>query len=84
MLTCCVTQQGDVVVVNRTDVGDGWWEGEIDGQRGLFPSSFVKMVSQLAIMHSVCVVNLLLLLFKFSRIETTVHIVYCEYNLLSY
>ena len=42
---CVVSvQKGDVVVVKRMSVGDGWWEGELNGKRGLFPSSFVKLV----------------------------------------
>ena len=32
------------MIVRRTTVGDGWWEGEKDGKRGLFPSSYVKLV----------------------------------------
>ena len=37
-------QKGDVVMVKRMSVGEGWWEGELNGRRGLFPSSFVKLV----------------------------------------
>lgn len=37
-------RKGDVVTVHRTNVGEGWWEGELNGKRGLFPSSFVKML----------------------------------------
>jgi len=43
----CYLQKGDIVVVRRTTVGEGWCEGEINGKRGLFPSSFVKMVRDL-------------------------------------
>ena len=32
-------------MVKRMSVGEGWWEGELNGQRGLFPSSYVKLVS---------------------------------------
>lgn len=38
-------QKGDVILVHRMSVGDGWWEGELDGFRGLFPCSYVKLVS---------------------------------------
>ena len=38
-------QKGDVVLVRRMSVGEGWWEGELNGKRGLFPSSYVKLVS---------------------------------------
>lgn len=27
------------------NVGEGWWEGELNSKRGLFPSSYVKLVS---------------------------------------
>jgi hypothetical protein len=37
-------RKGDVVVVKRMSVGEGWWEGELNGKRGLFPSSFVKLL----------------------------------------
>jgi len=34
---------GDVVLV--LDAGeDGWWEGELDGQRGRFPGNYVEML----------------------------------------
>ena len=45
-------QKGDIVMVRRTSVGEGWWEGELNGRRGLFPSSFVKRVS-----HTLCKVH---------------------------
>ena len=34
-----------MIVVRRMNVGEGWWEGELNGVRGLFPSSYVKLVS---------------------------------------
>ncbi|XP_031777106.1 protein nervous wreck isoform X2 [Nasonia vitripennis] len=37
--------EGDVIVVLKKephDVDDGWWEGEFNGQRGLFPSLVVE------------------------------------------
>ena len=42
---CVCVQKGEVVTVKRMSVGEGWWEGELNGRRGLFPSSFVKLVS---------------------------------------
>eukprot|EP00053_Salpingoeca_punica_P014880 m.135690 g.135690 ORF g.135690 m.135690 type:complete len:533 (+) comp16566_c0_seq1:166-1764(+) len=36
-------QVGDHVVVYRQDVGDGWWEGEANGQFGLFPETYVEL-----------------------------------------
>lgn len=35
---------GDLVTVTRRDVGDGWWEGELNGVYGLFPEKYVKLV----------------------------------------
>jgi len=36
-------QVGDVItVINRDD--EGWWEGELNGQRGLFPRNYVEEV----------------------------------------
>eukprot|EP00051_Salpingoeca_urceolata_P032642 m.16670 g.16670 ORF g.16670 m.16670 type:complete len:526 (-) comp5304_c0_seq1:76-1653(-) len=37
-------EKNDVVTVYRDDVGGGWWEGEKDGLRGLFPSSYCTKV----------------------------------------
>jgi hypothetical protein len=37
--------EGDILVVLKKtphDVDDGWWEGEINGQQGLFPSLVVE------------------------------------------
>lgn len=40
-------QRGTIVAVrNQNTLSPGWWEGETsDGQRGLFPSNYVKMVA---------------------------------------
>ncbi|KAK3515086.1 hypothetical protein QTP70_006315 [Hemibagrus guttatus] len=32
---------GDIISNIRKDEG-GWWEGEVDGRRGLFPDNFVR------------------------------------------
>ena len=37
-------QVGDVIRITRRDVGDGWWEGELDGVYGLFPEKYVVLV----------------------------------------
>lgn len=34
----------DVMLVTRTDVGGGWWEGERDGVLGLFPLHYVQVL----------------------------------------
>ncbi|EGD77652.1 hypothetical protein PTSG_08745 [Salpingoeca rosetta] len=34
---------GDTVTVHRQDIGEGWWEGEVNGRRGLFPASYVQL-----------------------------------------
>ncbi|XP_018410353.1 PREDICTED: SH3 domain-containing kinase-binding protein 1 [Nanorana parkeri] len=33
-----------VVVVNKDCVDAGWWEGELNGRRGVFPDNFVKLL----------------------------------------
>ncbi|GMF58864.1 unnamed protein product [[Candida] boidinii] len=35
---------GDKVLVLKEDDGSGWTEGEIEGIRGLFPTSYGKMI----------------------------------------
>ncbi|XP_038078093.1 SH3 domain-containing kinase-binding protein 1-like isoform X3 [Patiria miniata] len=38
-------KDGDVVTVLDKQAGDsGWWYGEVDGRKGLFPDNFVKML----------------------------------------
>lgn len=37
---------GDVLTVTRSDVGEGWWEGKNkDGKIGLFPATYVEVMS---------------------------------------
>ena len=37
---------GEVVTVQRKDIGDGWWEGRRqDGKIGLFPEAYVEIIS---------------------------------------
>uniref|UniRef100_UPI00358DDCED SH3 domain-containing kinase-binding protein 1-like isoform X2 n=1 Tax=Myxine glutinosa TaxID=7769 RepID=UPI00358DDCED len=39
-------KEGDLVAIIAKDCGDaGWWEGEIQGRRGVFPDNFVKVIS---------------------------------------
>ncbi|XP_077336865.1 SH3 domain-containing kinase-binding protein 1 isoform X2 [Lithobates pipiens] len=33
-----------VLVVNKDCVDAGWWEGELNGRRGVFPDNFVKLL----------------------------------------
>ncbi|XP_039367594.1 SH3 domain-containing protein 21 isoform X2 [Mauremys reevesii] len=41
-------KRGDVVLVLRKETEDeGWWEGECDGKRGLFPDNFVMLLQPL-------------------------------------
>jgi len=42
-------QVGDVISVLSRDESEGWWEGELNGQRGLFPSNYVEPVSSDAV-----------------------------------
>eukprot|EP00055_Hartaetosiga_balthica_P015895 m.97479 g.97479 ORF g.97479 m.97479 type:complete len:510 (-) comp8987_c0_seq1:3035-4564(-) len=37
---------GDLINITRMDVGGGWWEGELNGQHGLFPESYVQLESE--------------------------------------
>ncbi|KAM4795446.1 SH3 domain-containing kinase-binding protein 1 isoform 2-T2 [Rhinophrynus dorsalis] len=38
-------REGDIVIVINKDCVDvGWWEGEINGRRGVFPDNFVKLL----------------------------------------
>ncbi|CAG8504074.1 11876_t:CDS:10 [Acaulospora colombiana] len=34
-------KEGDVIEVTDRDVGNGWWEGTLNGVRGQFPASYV-------------------------------------------
>ena len=34
---------GETIVISRTDVGEGWWEGtNTKGESGLFPEAYVE------------------------------------------
>ncbi|XP_064413328.1 SH3 domain-containing kinase-binding protein 1 isoform X2 [Latimeria chalumnae] len=38
-------KEGDIVFIISKDCADvGWWEGEINGKRGVFPDNFVKLL----------------------------------------
>ncbi|XP_069493207.1 SH3 domain-containing kinase-binding protein 1 isoform X2 [Ambystoma mexicanum] len=38
-------REGDTVaVINKDCVDAGWWEGEVNGRRGMFPDNFVKLL----------------------------------------
>ncbi|XP_031641115.1 sorting nexin lst-4 [Contarinia nasturtii] len=37
-------EAGEVLILTRTDVGEGWWEGtNVRGQTGLFPEAYVEI-----------------------------------------
>ena len=36
-------KEGDIITVLSTK-DQGWWEGEFNGKRGVFPSNFVEVV----------------------------------------
>ncbi|KYO30202.1 SH3 domain-containing kinase-binding protein 1 isoform X6 [Alligator mississippiensis] len=39
-------KEGDIVMLLSKDCIDvGWWEGELNGRRGVFPDNFVKLLS---------------------------------------
>lgn len=38
---------GEILVLSRTDVGEGWWEGtNAQGQTGLFPQAYVEIYKE--------------------------------------
>ncbi|XP_068919562.1 SH3 domain-containing kinase-binding protein 1 isoform X5 [Petaurus breviceps papuanus] len=38
-------REGDIVtLVNKDCIDVGWWEGELNGRRGVFPDNFVKLL----------------------------------------
>ncbi|GAB0095711.1 Sorting nexin [Sergentomyia squamirostris] len=40
-------QEGEILTVTRTDVGEGWWEGSNKaGRTGLFPAAYVETFSE--------------------------------------
>ncbi|XP_051782873.1 SH3 domain-containing kinase-binding protein 1 isoform X2 [Erpetoichthys calabaricus] len=40
-------KEGDIITILWKDCTDaGWWQGELNGKRGLFPDNFVKILSQ--------------------------------------
>ena len=43
--TCCLSTTAEIVT--NVDCQDGgWWEGELNGKRGLFPDNFVEVVPE--------------------------------------
>ncbi|CAG8633452.1 10160_t:CDS:10 [Dentiscutata erythropus] len=34
-------REGDIILITNRDVGDGWWEGTLNGVTGQFPESYV-------------------------------------------
>nr|XP_020644799.1 SH3 domain-containing kinase-binding protein 1 isoform X2 [Pogona vitticeps] len=38
-------KEGDIVtLINKECIDAGWWEGELNGRRGVFPDNFVKLL----------------------------------------
>ncbi|XP_036083035.1 SH3 domain-containing kinase-binding protein 1 isoform X2 [Rousettus aegyptiacus] len=38
-------KEGDIVtLINKDCIDKGWWEGELNGRRGVFPDNFVKLL----------------------------------------
>nr|2K9G_A Chain A, SH3 domain-containing kinase-binding protein 1 [Homo sapiens] len=38
-------KEGDIVtLINKDCIDVGWWEGELNGRRGVFPDNFVKLL----------------------------------------
>ena len=36
----------DEIVTIIKEIDEGWWEGELNGKRGLLPSNFVTMIEE--------------------------------------
>ena len=41
-------EAGAEITVLRQDIGEGWWEGEVDGNHGLFPAAYVEVRTSLS------------------------------------
>ncbi|XP_065653171.1 sorting nexin-9-like [Hydra vulgaris] len=42
-----IIRAGDILAVARQDVGDGWWEGSLNGgAHGLFPAAYVELCEE--------------------------------------
>uniref|UniRef100_H3B383 CD2 associated protein n=1 Tax=Latimeria chalumnae TaxID=7897 RepID=H3B383_LATCH len=40
-------KEGDIVLIINKETGEqGWWEGELNGKRGVFPDNFVTLLSE--------------------------------------
>ncbi|KAG8230859.1 hypothetical protein J437_LFUL010780 [Ladona fulva] len=39
-------KKGDIITGVVKEPGNGWWEGSLKGQRGLFPDNFVKVLTK--------------------------------------
>ena len=39
--------KGDIITITRRQENDGWWEGELNGEMGYFPSNYVKVRSDI-------------------------------------
>ncbi|XP_055343417.1 sorting nexin-33-like isoform X2 [Paramacrobiotus metropolitanus] len=40
--------ENEIVTVTKKDVGEGWWEGSVRGETGLFPASYVEEIQDSA------------------------------------
>lgn len=47
-------EAGELIKITQALDG-GWWEGEKDGEKGWFPSTYVQMEVSVIIKHSNCV-----------------------------
>lgn len=37
-------REGDIIVILDQNDPSGWWQGELNGVRGTFPSNFVELI----------------------------------------
>ena len=45
-------QQGDVITVLAQEEESEWWEGTLNGNRGMFPANYVKVRESSAVISS--------------------------------
>ena len=39
-----ITFDPDDIIENIEKIDEGWWVGEVNGQRGLFPANYVELI----------------------------------------
>jgi len=63
--TCLSFEAGQVIHVLNRDPS-GWWDGELDGRRGWFPSNYVTGLDQIGKLKDEVLVEVSSFLFRIS------------------